>query len=396
MQIKRYEVLDIKDAIEMIKRDLGEDAVIISTRQVNNSSELGFFGKPFLEVVAAVDYNEEELKPASEESKNNTYDILHPLYDDIKFLKDNFESIVEDKVIETVSRKYEEINSALEEIKFNIGLLKENRGGNYEKEHDLLMYLDTLSFDRKTGRRLIEVFFKNIKLSNFKREEKIEYFKKFFKKLIEKKISRKKINISADGKSVIVLVGTSGSGKTSTAAKICANLMFEKNAHISLCSIDSAKLGGYDALKSYSKKLKIDFSAVRTPAELRDFVSSSNSDVVIVDTFAVNHNDIYRLNNLAKFIGVFDGKAKLELLLPAQTKSSDAVRIYESFRNKTGVNSIIISKTDESKFIGNLTEILLFSDSTIDYLTFGESVPEDLEEATPDKVFSLFFPVSKF
>ena len=48
MQIKRYEVLDIKDAIDLIKKDLGEDAVIISTRQVNGAAgELGFLASRF-------------------------------------------------------------------------------------------------------------------------------------------------------------------------------------------------------------------------------------------------------------------------------------------------------------------------------------------------------------
>ena len=69
MQIKRYEVLDIKDAIDLIKKDLGEDAVIISTRQVNGAAgELGFFGKPFLEVIAAIDYKEEDIIPSKDET----------------------------------------------------------------------------------------------------------------------------------------------------------------------------------------------------------------------------------------------------------------------------------------------------------------------------------------
>ncbi|MHB1664214.1 MAG: hypothetical protein ACYCT7_02985 [bacterium] len=119
MQIKRYEVLDIKEAIKLIKRDLGEDAVIISTRQVNKSEEFGFFGKPFLEVVAAVDYNEEiSVNSKEENDKKFNYDLITPLYEDIKFLKDNFESIVEDKVIFVLNSKFDEVKSILDEIRF--------------------------------------------------------------------------------------------------------------------------------------------------------------------------------------------------------------------------------------------------------------------------------------
>ena len=391
MQIKRYEVLDIKDAIELIKKDLGDEAVIISTRQVNGSNDLGFFGKPFLEVVAAIDYKEEDIVPPKENRGFNR-DILAPLYDDVKFLKDNFDSIVEDKVIYVLNSKFEELKAFMNEIKFDLNLLKDERTHKGAVENDLLAYLDNISFERNISVKLIEIFFKDIKLTNFKKEEKVEYFKKFFKKIIEKKVERKKLNRLFDGKTVIAVIGNSGSGKTATAAKLCSKFIFEKNQHVSVCSIDSLKIGGYETLKKYAEKLKIDFSALKDPQGLNSFISNSPSDVIIIDTFAVNHNNLFQLNALAKFVGNLKGGINTELLLPAHLKHLDAVRAYESFRNKIGINGVIISKTDESRGIGNLAGLLLFRDSVIDFITAGENVPEDIEEATAENIYSLFFP----
>ena len=391
MQIKRYEVLDIKDAIELIKKDLGDEAVIISTRQVNGSNDLGFFGKPFLEVVAAIDYKEEDIIPPKE-SRGFNRDILAPLYDDVKFLKDNFDSIVEDKVIYVLNSKFEELKAFMNEIKFDLNLLKNERTHKGAVENDLLVYLDNISFERNISVKLIEIFFKDIKLTNFKKEEKVEYFKKFFKKIIEKKVERKKLNRLFDGKTVIAVIGNSGSGKTVTAAKLCSKFIFEKNQHVSVCSIDSLKIGGYETLKKYAEKLKIDFSALKDPQGLNSFISNSPSDVIIIDTFAVNHNNLFQLNALAKFVGNLKGEINVELLLPAHLKHLDAVRAYESFRNKIGINGVIISKTDESRGIGNLAGLLLFQDSAIDFITSGESVPEDIEEASAENIYSLFFP----
>ncbi len=391
MQIKRYEVLDIKDAIELIKKDLGDEAVIISTRQVNGSNDLGFFGKPFLEVVAAIDYKEEDIIPPKE-SRGFNRDILAPLYDDVKFLKDNFDSIVEDKVIYVLNSKFEELKAFMNEIKFDLNLLKDERTHKGAVENDLLVYLDNISFERNISVKLIEIFFKDIKLTNFKKEEKVEYFKKFFKKIIEKKVERKKLNRLFDGKTVIAVIGNSGSGKTVTAAKLCSKFIFEKNQHVSVCSIDSLKIGGYETLKKYAEKLKIDFSALKDPQGLNSFISNSPSDVIIIDTFAVNHNNLFQLNALAKFFDKLKGGINTELLLPAHLKHLDAVRAYESFRNKIGINGVIISKTDESRGIGNLAGLLLFQDSAIDFIASGENVPEDIEEATAENIYSLFFP----
>ena len=391
MQIKRYEVLDIKDAIDLIKKDLGEDAVIISTRQVNGSGELGFFGKPFLEVIAAIDYKEEDIMPPKDEIGFNR-DVLAPIYDDVRFLKDNFDSIVEDKVAYALNAKFEEIKAFMDEIKFDLNVLKNERAGNGAKENDLLLYLDNISFERSVSSKLIEIFFKGIKLSNFKKEDKIEYFKKFFKKIIEKKTERKKFISSEGGKTVIVFIGNSGSGKTSTAAKLCSKFIYEKNLHVSLCSVDYLKMGGYETLKNYAGKLKIDFAVLKDPSGLDSFIAGSRSDVVIVDTFAVNHNDIYRLNALAKFFDKLKGSVNMELLVPAHLKHIDALRAYESFRNKTGINGIIITKTDESRGIGNLAGLFMLKDSAVDYVTYGENVPEDIEEADAGNIYPLFFP----
>jgi flagellar biosynthesis protein FlhF len=394
MQIKRYEVLDIKDAIDLIKKDLGEDAVIISTRQVNGAAgELGFFGKPFLEVIAAIDYKEEDILPPKDETSVFNKDMLAPIYDDVRFLKENFDSIVEDKVDYALNVKFEEIKNFMEEIKFDLNVLKNERtSGGGLKENDLLLYLDGISFDRSVSSKLIDIFFKGIKLSNFKKEDKIEYFKKFFKKIIEKKTERKKFIRSLDGKIVIAVAGNSGSGKTSASAKLCSKFIYEKNLHVSLCSIDSLKMGGYETLKNYAGKLKIDFTVAKDPLGLNAFIAGSRSDVVIIDTFAVNHNNVYRLNALAKFFEGLKGSVNIELAVPAHFKHIDALRSYESFRNKIGVNGIIITKTDESKGIGNLAGLFMLEDSAVDYVSYGENVPEDIEEANAGNIYPLFFP----
>ena len=303
---------------------------------------------------------------------------------------------MEDKVLYILNTKFEEIKQNMDEIKFNLNLLKDEKTKVREKENDLLMYLDNLSFDRKISAKLIEIFFKDIKLTNFKSEEKINYFKKFFKKIIEKKIEKKKLTPFMDNKIVIALVGNSGVGKTATAAKLCAKFLFEKNMHLSVCSLDSLKMGGYETLKNYAKKLKIDFAAIKDPEDLKTFISDSPSDIIIIDTFAVNHNSVFQLNNLVKFLGAFDGKIKVELLLPAQLKNADAIRTYESFRNKAGANGVIITKTDESHCLGNLAEIFLLTDSTVDFITKGGNVPEDIEEATVQNIYSLFFPLPQY
>ncbi len=65
MNLKRYRVNNIKEALKFIKRDLGSDAMIVSTRQVKeNTGAFGLFGKTMLEVTAS----------ASEKKKDNSHE----------------------------------------------------------------------------------------------------------------------------------------------------------------------------------------------------------------------------------------------------------------------------------------------------------------------------------
>lgn len=66
MKIKKYEVSDMKEALRMIKEDLGSDAVILSTRKVMKSNNFGLFARPVLEVTAAVEY---DIPPEKQSSK---------------------------------------------------------------------------------------------------------------------------------------------------------------------------------------------------------------------------------------------------------------------------------------------------------------------------------------
>ena len=56
MQLKTFRGLDMKDALQAVKEELGPDAVILSTRQVqSDGGAFGLFSRPLVEVTAAVD-----------------------------------------------------------------------------------------------------------------------------------------------------------------------------------------------------------------------------------------------------------------------------------------------------------------------------------------------------
>lgn len=74
MQVKRYEVFDMQEAMERIKKDLGPDAVILSTKKITKPGSFGIFSRPLIEVTAAIDASSATNKPepfTTREKKNH-------------------------------------------------------------------------------------------------------------------------------------------------------------------------------------------------------------------------------------------------------------------------------------------------------------------------------------
>ncbi|WP_027389529.1 flagellar biosynthesis protein FlhF [Chrysiogenes arsenatis] len=75
MQVKRYEVFDMQEAMERIKKDLGPDAVILSTKKITKPGSFGIFSRPLIEVTAAIDASTATNKPepfTSREKKSSS------------------------------------------------------------------------------------------------------------------------------------------------------------------------------------------------------------------------------------------------------------------------------------------------------------------------------------
>ena len=72
MNLKRYRVNNIQEALQLIKKDLGPEAVIVSTRQVKEGNKaFGLYAKTMLEVTAARD-DQSQAKPNIQASSQAT------------------------------------------------------------------------------------------------------------------------------------------------------------------------------------------------------------------------------------------------------------------------------------------------------------------------------------
>jgi flagellar biosynthesis protein FlhF len=178
---------------------------------------------------------------------------------------------------------------------------------------------------------------------------------------------------------MIALVGPSGVGKTTTAAKLAAQAKM-KGRSVLLVAADSYRVGAVDQLYRYAELLDTEFEVANDTDELDHILNVAAADVVIVDTAgrgapangAVEHR-------LAMEVA---GRARHVLLcLSASTRAADADRMARQF-STARPTAIAITKIDETSAPAGIVHATISSKLPISTMCFGQRVPEDIAPAT--------------
>ncbi len=195
--------------------------------------------------------------------------------------------------------------------------------------------------------------------------------------------------LPGDTKQIIsAFVGTTGVGKTTTIAKIAANLMVQQRKKVGLISIDTYRIGAMEQLKSYADILGIPCFQAFTRSDLLLALGRMRSkEVVLIDTAGRSQYDMPRLDGLKTMIG--DHAAiDTHLLLSVGMPSSEMKAAAESFM-PLNFKTCIFTKLDESRMMGNIVNQIATYKIPISYVTAGQNVPEDIDRADRKKLVSM-------
>jgi flagellar biosynthesis protein FlhF len=193
---------------------------------------------------------------------------------------------------------------------------------------------------------------------------------------------------SGNGPVVIALVGPTGVGKTTTVAKIASEALLKRNLKVGLINLDSYKVAAFDQLGTYAKILNVPFRSAGTAQDLQAAVSDFRGlDVVLVDTTGRSQKDPAALHEMQTLLGVVPS-FRTQIVLSVTTRDTelyDVVNRFSVFRPE----GIIMSKLDEGTIYGAIYNISQKAKLPLLYFTTGQRVPEDIEDATPERVASL-------
>ena len=186
---------------------------------------------------------------------------------------------------------------------------------------------------------------------------------------------------------IMILVGPTGVGKTTTIAKLAANFGIDDKARqkrrLALITIDAYRIGARQQLEKYGEVMEFPCYSIAEYDEMKKTIAMNceSVDLFLVDTIGRNPRDMVQLGEMKQLLDACGTLAEIHLAVAATTKASDLREILQQFE-AFNYRSVIVTKMDETIRTGNIIGALAEKGKAISYITNGQKVPTDIRKAS--------------
>ena len=400
MKLKTFTAPSYTEALNKVKAELGDDVVIVSSKEIKRKT-LGSNG--LYEIVVAVEDNHQVSKPNTKKNDNNYNDKINDVMLKISSAAKEISTIsskksntfLKENVVKPVAKNddilvlKEEINKISDTLKYLQATVWDIR-----KKEDLEIppeFSEIYALAKASGitsKYLNEIMKLTIKYMPLKmRKNRIaikRYFHTLLKKMIPVRIERE---VKPPHKKIMMFVGPTGVGKTTTIAKLAARYAYKLSSRhkVGIITLDTYRIGAVEQLMTYAKMMKLPIETVVDPGDFEEALEVlRHNDYILIDTVGSSQHDREKIEKLSSFLSVNTfAEININLVLSAITKYEDLCDIYKNF-SILPIDTLIFTKLDETKTYGNIFSLLLDTKKPVSYFSIGQEVPDDLMEANAE------------
>lgn len=184
-----------------------------------------------------------------------------------------------------------------------------------------------------------------------------------------------------------ILIGTPGAGKTLTTAKIAAYCVkYDQPVHV--ITTDNKRAGGVEQLAAITDVLGIELLVAENRQSLKAILSDIPlSETVIVDSAGANPYDFYELKSLAEYASLIE--LDPVLVYPAGSDPYEADEVARAF-SFIGVEKMIITRIDTARRFGSVLNAAHAAGLKFSNVTGSEKILGTFDPCTPEYLTKLF------
>ncbi|MFG6115101.1 flagellar biosynthesis protein FlhF [Halobacillus sp. MO56] len=365
MKVKKFEAESMPKVMSQVKKEMGNDAVILNSKVVHRGGFLGLFKKKNIEVIAAID-------PADKQPPRKQAWKMEKKKEAAAATSDN--SLVSDQTV------LSEIKALKKLVEKKQSVQPTGYPQPYQELYDHLVAQEITA-------ELADGLLARLKAN----EEKVSVSIDGLKSIILDSLESKGTSCTFGGvdysRQFVHFVGPTGVGKTTTIAKVAARAVLNDQKKVAFITTDTYRIAAIDQLKTYAKLLDV---PIEVAYSLEDYMEARNKfthyDLVLVDTAGRNFRDPQYVYELSKLID-FRTDMETYLVLSLTSRYKDMQAIFDQFSN-IPIRKFIFTKSDETSTYGSALNLLLNNEVGAAYITNGQNVPDDIQTASAQWIAS--------
>jgi len=350
MRVKRFTAGDITEALRLVRRELGPEAVILSTGRLPQGG---------VEVSAAVEPPAGAAQPAGsapapEPEQGDTVSLL--------------------------ARRLEDLSGML-----GRHLVAAEAATGFAARPEVAPFYHCLK-EQELDPRLIARLLDGLSAPDGVGLLPRLYIR--FKKMLN---TGYRLKVTPGRPVVWALVGPTGVGKTTTVAKLAAAFSLKQGLRVGMITADAYRMAAAEQLAVYGRIMGVPTREAADPEQMgRVLAELKDRDIILVDTVGRSPGDTRSLEELRRVLQAVPGLV-CHLVLACPTRDRDQARVVEAFQ-PFEPRSLVFTKLDETDTFGPLVNQMVHTGLPVSYLTFGQKVPDDLEEADRDRLAKRILP----
>ena len=395
MRIKKYVADSMPEVLKLVKDDLGSKAVVLNTRTLGKTGILGKKGQ--VEVTAAIDDNPKTAAKATAaprtakkttgkalgSSKNQSAPAAAspaPVNEAAASVRGARQAVSRPSAI---GRPQAPASDALAQISAQLNELQAKLGGQGqtlstkvlpETLGKLAAQMEQDDLDQGLAQQVVKDLLTDPGEKGFKSVGPLK--SRAVRMLSENMAPTKATVVTGKVRTVIALVGTSGAGKTTAAAKLAAHFTGQDKSVV-MISTDTDRVGGLEQIRAYGSILNLPVDLAYTPDEMREAMQNRReTDLLIVDTAGISPTDADQKQALKDILREA-APNEIHLVLSAPTGLRQMRDAVEGFGD-VGIDRLLFTRLDETARYGAACSVAIESGISVSYVTNSRMVPGDL------------------
>ena len=392
MMIKKFQAKTEEDAINIAQKELGDGIVIMNVRKLKKKGIFAIFKPQLTEVTVALEEEQDRYAAVKKATaaiqkvvEEKTQEVKQPEKSTTEALEEKLDSL-QSLLVQQIKKEETAKSEDAEAIQDEMSKTEAEAKKSTEVDKFIRLLYQTMlenEVDEKYANQILE----EVETLN-KPNMPFDYvLAGVYQKMVLKFGQAEEITPSQKGARVIVFLGPTGVGKTTTIAKLASHFCVEQKKKVALLTADTYRIAAAEQLRTYANILNVPFRIIYTEDELEQAISDfAGFDYIFVDTAGHSHQNEEQRKSVSGLLEVVEKKSENEvyLVLSATTKYRDLVQIAEAYQ-KISKFKLIFTKLDETTAYGNLLNLKLHTQAPLSYVTYGQNVPDDMEAFNPQK-----------